>query len=218
LNPRIQIPDDRTPSKRQITHSTLVSEMAETKVGKAVAIGAPLIMVMVLALFAVSFLLATLFGLPFSLSLPIAARFVGGAIILAGLAVMAWLFKHRSPSNVILSTYITLTKMYRRTPVAEKAGRTEPLIVDGPQKYMRSPLYFGVVVMVLGWAVLTTYAFVFVATIVILLWFSFVIIPFEERELSALFGDEWKRYSEETPMLFPFTKRKRHADALQSSV
>ena len=194
-----------------------MSEMAETKVGKAVAIGATLITVVFLALFAVSFLLAALLGLPFSLNLPIAVRFVGGAFILAGLAVMALVFKHRSPSNVILSTYITITKMFRKTPVAEKAGRTEPLMVDGPQKYVRNPLYLGVVVMVLGWALLTTHTFVLIATVFVLLWFSLVLIPFEERELSVLFGDEWKRYSEETPMMFPFTKRKRRADAARPS-
>lgn len=55
---------------------------------------------------------------------------------------------------------------------------------------------------------------VFVATLVILLWFALVIIPMEERELSALFGEEWKRYAEETPILVPFTKRRKRPAAL----
>jgi protein-S-isoprenylcysteine O-methyltransferase Ste14 len=123
--------------------------------------------------------------------------------------MIAWTFSNRNPAHVIVSTYVTLTKPLKRIPAEERAGRSEPLIVSGPQKYTRNPLYFGVVVMVLGWAILTAISFLFVATVVLLLWFGLILIPFEERELHALFGDEWVRYSRETPMLFPFTKRKQ---------
>jgi protein-S-isoprenylcysteine O-methyltransferase Ste14 len=183
--------------------------MSEANLRKVLAIGAPTIMAMILFLFAASYLLSLLFGLPFSLGLPIIARLFGVAVLLAGLSVMAWTMRTRSPRTLLVSTYITLTKLFRGTPIAEKAGRTEPLVVSGPQKYVRNPLYFGVVVMVLGWALLTAYSFVFIGTAVILLWFSLVIIPFEERELQALFGEQWRDYSEATPMLFPFTKRRR---------
>ena len=184
--------------------------MTEKGSGKAFAVGAPLIAVMVLGLFSVSYFISTILGFPFSLNLPLAVELVGGAIAVTGFAVIAWTFSNRSPATVIVSTYITLTKALKRIPAAEKAGRTEPLIVSGPQKYTRNPLYFGVVVMVLGWAILTATTFVFVATVVILLWFTAVIIPLEEGELRALFGDEWIKYSRETPMLVPFTKRRRH--------
>jgi protein-S-isoprenylcysteine O-methyltransferase Ste14 len=190
--------------------------MTEANLGRATAVVAPIIAIVISVFFALSFLFSTLFGLPYSLNFPIAVRLVGGAVVVVGLAIMAWVFKHRSPANVIVSTYVTFSKLFKRTPVSERAGRTEPLVVSGPQKYVRNPLYFGVVVMLLGWSFLTAYTFVFIATIVILLWFGLVIIPFEEKELNALFGEEWKRYSEETPMLFPFTKRKKHGDALES--
>jgi protein-S-isoprenylcysteine O-methyltransferase Ste14 len=185
----------------------------EVGVRRAAAITIPVIAVVISILFAISYLLSTFLGLPFSLDLPVVARLAGGVIVLVGLAIMGWVFRHRSPANVIVSTYITLTKLFRRVPVPEKAGRTEPLIIDGPQRYTRNPLYFGVVVMVLGWALLGTYTFVFIATLVLLLWFSLVLIPFEERELRTLFGEQWLKYSEETPMLVPFTKRRRRTDA-----
>jgi protein-S-isoprenylcysteine O-methyltransferase Ste14 len=183
--------------------------MSKTTVKRAAAVAGPIIVVVISALFGFSFLLSTLLGLPFSLGPPVAVRAVGGVIVLAGLSVMGWVFSYRRPENVIVSTYLTLAKLFRRVPVAEKAGRTEPLVVGGPQKYVRSPLYFGVVVMVFGWAVLTGYTFVFVATVVLLLWFGLFLTPFEERELQALFGEEWERYSEQTPMLIPFTKRQK---------
>jgi len=186
--------------------------MAETKVGKAPIIFL-VIAVLVGGLFVLSFLISTLLGLPFSLGLPIEVRLVGGAIVIAGLAMMGWVFRYRRPADMMVSTYVTFVKLFKGTPVAERAGRTEPLIVGGPQKYVRNPLYFGIVVMVLGWAVLTGNSFVFIATVLLLLWFGVVLIPFEEREMRALFGEAWKSYSDVTPTLIPFTKRRKRAVA-----
>jgi len=185
--------------------------MAEARVGKAIAIAVPVIASVITALFAASFLISTLLGLPFSLGLPVSIRAAGAAVMLAGLAIMGWLFRYRGPSSVITSTYVTLTKLFRRAPLTERSGRTEPLVLQGPQKYARHPLYFGVVVMVLGWAFLTAYTYIFVATLVLFLWFRLFLIPFEEKELYALFGDQYRAYSDETPTMIPFTKRRRRA-------
>ena len=180
---------------------------SDTRGRRAVAIGAPLIGLVVVGLFAASYLLSNLAGLPSSFALPVPVRLLGAAIAVLGLAVIGWTFEYRGPLNVIASTYVTLGKAILRVPAAEMSGRREPLVVGGPQRYVRSPLYFGVVVMVLGLALLSADSFVFVATPVLLLWFGLVVIPFEERELGALFGEQWKGYSEVTPMLIPFTKR-----------
>jgi protein-S-isoprenylcysteine O-methyltransferase Ste14 len=183
--------------------------MAEPSARKAAAVAFPFIAVVILFLFGISLLITIVLGLPRSLGLPIPVRIFGGVILLAGLGVMGWLFRYRGPSNVIVSTYVTFTKIFRRTPIAERSERTEPLVVGGPQKYVRHPLYSGVVVMVLGWAVLTSLTFVLVATLAVLLWFRFLLIPFEERELNALFGEAYRKYSDETPTMVPFTKRKK---------
>ncbi|HME19639.1 MAG TPA: isoprenylcysteine carboxylmethyltransferase family protein [Nitrososphaerales archaeon] len=183
--------------------------MSEQRVGKAAALAVPLITAVILFLFGVSLLVTTLLGLPRSLGLPIPVRAAGGAIVLAGVGVMGWLFRYRGPANVMVSTSVTFTKILRRTPIAERSERTEPLVVSGPQRYVRHPLYSGVVVMVLGWAVLSSLTFVFVATLAVLLWFRLLLIPFEERELNALFGEAYRKYCDETPTMVPFTKRKK---------
>jgi len=189
--------------------------MAAGRVGtaKAMAIAAPIIMAILLSLFGVSYLVSSLLGLPPSLSLPAVVRLLGGATAILGLSMAAWTFRARSPASMIVSTYVTFDKAIRRIPAADSAGRTEPLVVSGPQKYTRNPLYFGAIAMVLGWALLGGYTFVLVATLALLLWFGLVLIPLEERELRALFGEEWKRYSAETPMLFPFIRRKKPSGA-----
>jgi protein-S-isoprenylcysteine O-methyltransferase Ste14 len=186
---------------------------AEPSVARAAAVAVPLIILVISFLFGAAFLVTMLLGLPRSLNVPIAVRIVGSAILLAGLAVMGWLFRYRGPGNVIVSTYVTFTKILRRTPIAERSERTEPLVVSGPQKYVRHPLYAGIVVMVLGWAILSSATFIFVATMAVFLWFRFLLIPFEERELNALFGEEYERYCDATPMMVPFTARKRRQDA-----
>ena len=178
-------------------------------VGKAAAVGFPVIVAVTASLFALSYCLTYLLGAPQKLDFPLAAQAAGGALVLAGLTLTAWTFWNRNPANVILSTYLTLTKLFRRSAISDGAGRMEPLVVTGPQKYTRNPLYFGVVVMVFGWALVGSYTFVLVAAAVLLVFYSLLLIPFEEKELLALFGGQWERYSRETPMLLPFSKRRR---------
>jgi protein-S-isoprenylcysteine O-methyltransferase Ste14 len=186
--------------------------MAETEVGKAVTVAAPAIVLILVALFAASLLVSNLIGLPLSLGLPLLVRVVGGTMVVAGLAVTSWVFRYRHPADMVVSTYVTFMKLFKRTPTAELSGRTEQLVVSGPQRYVRHPLYFGIIVIVLGWALVSAYTFVLVASIAALLWFRLVLIPFEERELRALFGDQYTKYADDVPMLVPFTKRARSQD------
>jgi protein-S-isoprenylcysteine O-methyltransferase Ste14 len=185
--------------------------MSGPEVGKATAIAAPTIALIIVTLFAVSFLVSALLGLPPYLGLPPVVRVVGGAMVVAGVAVAGWVFKHRSPVSMVVSTYVTFMKLFRRVPIAEFAGRTEPLVISGPQKYVRHPLYLGIIVMVFGWALVGAYTFVLVASVAVLLWFCLALIPFEERELRALFGDRYTRYMDDVPMLVPFAKRARRS-------
>jgi protein-S-isoprenylcysteine O-methyltransferase Ste14 len=185
--------------------------LAEANLGKAVAVAASTIVLIIVTLFAISFFLSALLDLPLSLGLPLAVRVVGGAVLLTGLVLAGWVLRYRSPADMVVSTYVTFTKLFKRAAIADFSGRTEPLVVNGPQKYVRHPLYLGVIVMTFGWALLGAFTFVLVASIAVLLWFRLVLIPFEERELRALFGDQYTRYMDNVPMLVPFAKRVRRS-------
>jgi len=187
---------------------TSVNARASPTVRRAAVLAFPVIILVIFVLFGIAFLVTALLGLPPSLGLPLAVRAIGVLIMLAGLLVMGWLFRHRGPVNVLVSTYVTFMKIFRRTPMAERSDRTEPLVVSGPQRYVRHPLYAGVVVMTLGWALVASATFVLVATAVVFLWFRLLLIPFEEKELRALFGGEYEEYCERVPMMVPFTNRK----------
>jgi len=110
---------------------------------------------------------------------------------------------------MIVSTYFTFVKMLTRAPVSKLGGRTEPLVVAGPQKYVRNPLYLGALVIFLGWSLVTGATASLVGFLFILAWLRFVQIPFEEKELLAIFGEQYARYAAEVPMLVPFTRRRK---------
>lgn len=173
---------------------------------KALLRGAPIIGLAIALLFSVAYGVSALANLPFSLGLPLWLRGIGAALVVVGLGIMAWVFRLRGAGSLIVSTYITLMKFATRTPLEAKAGRDEPLVIVGPYKFVRSPLYFGVVVMVLGWGLLTAYSFVLLATVVIFVWFRVILTPYEEKELRALFGAQFDEYAKEVPMVVPFTK------------
>ncbi|MCL5067394.1 MAG: isoprenylcysteine carboxylmethyltransferase family protein [Thaumarchaeota archaeon] len=144
--------------------------------------------------------------MPPSLELQPVSRIGGWAILLAGAALALWLFRYRSPTSMIVSTYFTFGKMFTKSPISTLGGRTEPLVVDGPQRYVRHPLYLAATIAFLGWAIVTGSTSFFIGVIFILLWFAFVQIPFEEKELRAIFGTQYVQYSKRVPMLIPFTK------------
>lgn len=175
---------------------------------KAAVVAIPIILLIVGGVFVVSYSVSMLLGLG-SLGLPPAVQACGTVLIIVGPALAGWVFRYRSPVSMVVSTHTTFVKMLGRTPIAEMSDRTEPLVVVGPQRYTRNPLYFGVVLLVFGWGLYSVSAYVLVAALLFVLWFRFVLIPFEERELLALFGEQYASYSEEVPVLIPFTKRRR---------
>jgi protein-S-isoprenylcysteine O-methyltransferase Ste14 len=87
-------------------------------------------------------------------------------------------------------------------------ARTEPLILSGPQRYVRHPLYLAVLVVILGWWLFLDYTLLLLLILFFFLWFRLVVIRFEERELRALFPEEYEAYARAVPMIFPALRPK----------
>ena len=183
---------------------------ADMRVVFATAFVSSVLGLLVGSLFVVSFLFSTLLGFPPSLAVPPVMRAVGIVLLAGGLVMAGWLVRYRGFASMVLSTRTTFEKMFMGIPIAGRGGREEPLLVSGPQRYVRHPLYSGALAMVLGWGLFVGSTLDLVATVAILLWFILVQIPFEERELRSLFGDQYAEYSRETPMLVPFAKVRLH--------
>lgn len=171
----------------------------------------PLVAAVFGTLCALGYLLARAFGLPPRLDPPTWLRFAGGIILIAGFSLFGWLLAHRGPIDLLVSTYLTFAKAVRGVSPSEPSGRTEPLVVAGPHRWVRHPLYAAIVIMVAGWWLVLDVTFLLFSAGLLALWFNFVVTPFEERELRALFGARYEAYARHTPRLIP-SLRRRGAD------
>ena len=168
----------------------------------------PLVVSVVITVFsALGYLVITIIGVPFSLGFALQVRLLGIPLLASGFLLFGWLFRYRKPFDILISTYFTLLKVVRGAPLEKLSGRTEPLVIQGPYLYLRHPLYLGVVLLALGWWLVLDYSFLLFSAIFLLLWFNFVVAHFEEKELRAMFGEQYEQYSKEVPRMIPFTKR-----------
>ena len=120
----------------------------------------PLVIIALASAFGVvAYFLGHALGIPDRFQMPPAVR-AGGAVVLGlGLAMLGWVFRYRRAGEVLTSTCVTMQKLVRGTPLQEPSSRTEPLVLEGPQRYVRHPMYFAVVVLWLGWWLLLDYTF-----------------------------------------------------------
>lgn len=68
------------------------------------------------------------------------------------------------------------------------------LVTGGPYRISRNPMYVAGLFVWLGWAFFYGSPAVFVALLLLFTMFAFRVIPHEERQLEALFGDEYLAY------------------------
>jgi protein-S-isoprenylcysteine O-methyltransferase Ste14 len=168
-----------------------------------------------LVLVALGYVVTVAFHLPQELGFESSIRTIGALLIVSSVLVLSWLAKYRKPTDILTSTYVTFLKLAKRAPLQERAGRSERLVVKGPYRYMRHPLYLGVILFACGlWLVLDWTPLLF-TTALFVLWFNLVLMPFEEKELVAMFGTAYEEYSKKVPKLIPI-RRGRRLQVLQS--
>lgn len=168
-----------------------------------------LILFIISLAFILGYLVVLLLDLPLRLGLPLPFLILGVAILAAAVLLLAWLFKFRRIGDILASTYITIWKAVKRIPFERPEGRTEPLIVMGPYRYVRHPLYLDVILLIVGWWLVLDYTFIALGAVFLFVWFYFFLEELEERELRMLYGEEYLRYASEVPKMIPFTKLRR---------
>lgn len=80
------------------------------------------------------------------------------------------------------------------------------LVVVGLYRYVRNPMYVGVLTLVGGWSVFLTSPVLALYTAVLAIAFHLRVLVNEEPWLSAQFGSEWARYSAEVGRWLPRLK------------
>jgi len=174
----------------------------------------PIVALLLTALCVLGYLLCGAMGIPLRLRLPLPFRVLGLLVLAVGFGVYIWLWRYRSPADILVSTYVSWTKILRGVPREKPAERSEPLVVTGPHRHVRHPLYAAAMLLVAGWWLLLDYTVLLVLAASMFLWFNFVVAPFEERELAALFGREYEAYAKRTPRFVPSLRRRAGTDAV----
>jgi len=73
------------------------------------------------------------------------------------------------------------------------------LLVDGPYRFSRNPMYVADIAIWAGWALFYGSIPVLLATLCFACILAFVNVPSEERQLLARFGDEFQLYKSSVP-------------------
>jgi len=173
---------------------------------RAIVLVPIVVLIVVGAFMFLGYVLTVLFRIPTLLGLSLPIRLAGAALLVIGLALWVWLFHYRSPVDVLTSTYLTFSKLARKTELKEDLGRRERLVIQGPYKLVRHPMYVAVLISLVGWGLLLDLSFVLLAAVVALLWFNFVVMPYEERELLALFGTDYEEYMKRVRRILPIPR------------
>src|SRR6266540_1388504 len=96
----------------------------------------------------------------------------------------------------------------RATGVLEWEGTPRHLLLTGPYRLSRNPMYLLELVMWLGWAIFYGSIAVLIGLILWWVFFAFIQIPTEERQLEARFGETYLRYAEAVPRWFGVPRRR----------
>jgi protein-S-isoprenylcysteine O-methyltransferase Ste14 len=68
------------------------------------------------------------------------------------------------------------------------------LLIRGPYKFSRNPSYLSLLVVLLGWMLFYGSFAIFVAIVIVWGLLNHVVVPMEERDLEARFGEAYRQY------------------------
>jgi protein-S-isoprenylcysteine O-methyltransferase Ste14 len=122
-----------------------------------------------------------------SLTLPVWARWTGVALGLL----------------VVPSSYWVLTALGTNVSETVLTKRQHRLVTTGPYRWVRHPLYTVGIALFLAIALMAANWFILLWSVVALVAVRLVVIPREEAQLVARFGDDYRRYRSGTGSLLP---------------
>ena len=115
-------------------------------------------------------------------------RILGGAVLASGLIV-------------VLETFARFALKGRGTPAPPMP--TEHLVVSGLYRYVRNPMYVGVLATIVGQGLLLGSGSVLVYAAVVALGFHLFVLAYEEPTLRRTYGAEYEAYCATVPRWWP---------------
>ncbi len=119
--------------------------------------------------------------------LPAATLFVGGAVLYS-------------------SAKQDFTRQHLIGQPEIESDRDQRLVIQGIRRHVRHPIYLGHFCELLGWSIGTGMLVIWVLTAFAAITGA-VMIRMEDDELERRFGEEFRRYREHVPAIFPMHKR-----------
>ncbi len=83
------------------------------------------------------------------------------------------------------------------------------LVVQGMYKYVRNPMYLGVLFLLMGEVIFFGSLLLILYTALVFLCFHIFVVVYEEPHLRARFGDSYRRYRESVPRWIPRWRKTR---------
>ena len=106
------------------------------------------------------------------------ANKVGIIIFLTGISLMIWAFY-----------------LFKKNKTPIIPGQTPKfMVIEGPYKFTRNPMYLGVTTALLGFSVYIGNLFSFLSPLLFFLIMNLVYVPFEERLMEKIFGKKYLAY------------------------
>jgi protein-S-isoprenylcysteine O-methyltransferase Ste14 len=97
-----------------------------------------------------------------------------------------------------LIAVLLMQRQMQKSMLASSFGMPHHLVTSGPFRYSRNPIYVAFFLPIASLASVSVLASMVAALVYVVTMNRFVIIR-EERELQAIFGEEFRRYAERTP-------------------
>ncbi|MFH1538963.1 MAG: isoprenylcysteine carboxylmethyltransferase family protein [bacterium] len=120
-------------------------------------------------------------------------RVAGAAIIVPGVLIYLW-------------CAWGFTFIGRGTPAP--IDPPKELVAAGLYRYVRNPMYVGVLLVLLGEAVYFGSAALFLYSVIVFIMFNLFIVIYEEPTLKGKFGESYERYCRAVPRWIPKFKNK----------
>ena len=94
--------------------------------------------------------------------------------------------------------YISLRKLSKMKTTFIPDGKPEKLVMDGPFRFSRNPIYLGMLLILVGVSISLQSFSSLMISIIFGLIINFTWIKHEEKKLEDIFDSEWEEYSKRT--------------------
>ncbi len=96
--------------------------------------------------------------------------------------------------GLLITIWGALTFQKTDTPRIPHDGKPKKIVVSGPYKFTRNPMYLGMVIFLLGTAIFMGSIIAFLSPVLFFMFINFSFIPYEEKLLTKIFGKEYENY------------------------